>query len=142
MKDANELAKACADSMWADDRASKDMGMEIDEIAPGYARLSMTIADDMTNGLDIAHGGLIFMLADSTFAFACNTYNQRTVAQSCTINFIAPARGGDRLTATATERNRSGRSGIYDVTVVNQAGETIAEFRGNSRTIKGQHIAG
>ncbi|MEP1208952.1 MAG: hydroxyphenylacetyl-CoA thioesterase PaaI [Rhizobiaceae bacterium] len=138
---ANQMARACADKMWAQDQASQQLGMQIDQIAPGFARLSMTIRPEMTNGLDIAHGGLIFTLADSTFAFACNTYNQFVVAQSCTINFISSARGGDRLTATAVERNRSGRSGIYDVTVTNQNDEVVAEFRGNSRTIKGQHLS-
>ena len=140
MTNPDQLAKACADTMWARDKASIGLGMEIENIGPGTARLSMAVRSDMTNGQDIAHGGFIFTLADSTFAFACNTYNQFAVAQHCTVTFIAPAFEGDRLTATATELNCSGRSGIYDVTVVNQNGETIAEFRGNSRTVKGQHV--
>ena len=140
MKDEMELAQACADKMWADDQASQSMGMCIDEIAPGFAKLSMTIRDEMVNGQKIAHGGCIFTLADSTFAFACNTYNQFTVAQQCSVNFIAPAFAGDRLTATAREQRKFGRSGIYDVTVVNQIGVPIAEFRGMSRTVKGTHV--
>lgn len=142
MQDQNDnLARACAQSMWDNDLASQGLGMEIEEVKTGYARLSMTIREDMTNGQKIAHGGFIFTLADSTFAFACNTYNQFAVAQHCTITFIAPGYNGDRLTAVATERNRAGRSGIYDITVTNQSGETIAEFRGNSRTVKGQHVS-
>jgi acyl-CoA thioesterase len=139
-KDAEQLAKACADSMWAQDRASQRLGMQIDKVEPGYAQLSMTIRDDMLNGQNIAHGGGIFTLADSAFAFACNTYNQFTVAQQCSVSFLAPVFVDDHLTATAVERNRSKRSGIYDVTVVNQKGEVVAEFRGHSRTVKGQHV--
>ncbi|MEP0941751.1 MAG: hydroxyphenylacetyl-CoA thioesterase PaaI [Rhizobiaceae bacterium] len=138
--DAEKLARACADSMWAQDRASQRLGMQIDKVEPGYAQLSMTIREDMLNGQSIAHGGGIFTLADSAFAFACNTYNQFTVAQHCNVSFLAPVFLDDQLTATAVERNRSKRSGIYDVTVVNQKGETVAEFRGFSRTVEGQHV--
>ena len=141
MMKSDELARACADAMWAQDQASQELGMQIDHIAPGEATLSMSIRRDMVNGLNVAHGGFIFMLADSTFAFACNTHNQFAVAQHCDVTFVAPALLGDRLSAKGLERNRSGRSGIYDVTVTNQNGDTIAEFRGNSRTIKGQHVA-
>ena len=140
MTNPEQLAEACAHSMMTNDRASQGLGMEIEEIKPGFARLSMTIRADMTNGQHIAHGGFMFTLADSSFAFACNTYNQFSVAQHCTISFLAPAFEGDRLTATASERHRSGRSGIYDVTIINQKGAIIAEFRGNSRTVKGQHV--
>ena len=136
----NELAKACAKAMWDNDLASQGLGMKIEEIKTGYARLSMTIREDMTNGQKIAHGGFIFTLADSTFAFACNTYNQFAVAQQCAVTFLAPGYEGDRITAVATERNRTKRSGLYDITVQNQKGETIAEFRGHSRTVKGQHV--
>ena len=136
----DELAKACADSMWANDKASKGLGMEIVHVERGLATLTMKVRDDMTNGQDICHGGFIFTLADSAFAFACNGYNQFTVAQRCSIDFIAPAFAGDILSATARERNRSGRSGIYDATVTNEHGEVIAEFRGNSRTVKGKHV--
>ena len=141
MKSPDEIARACADAMWAQDEVSQTMGMEIDHVAAGSAQLSMTIQPHMTNGQKIAHGGIIFTLADSTFAFACNTYNQFVVAQHCNVSFLAPAFAGDRLTAIATERHRQGRSGIYDVTVSNQDGEIVAEFRGFSRTVKGQYLS-
>lgn len=134
------LAQACSDAMWADDRATQYLDISRDQTGPGRAVLSMTIRKEMTNGHAIAHGGYIFTLADSAFAFACNTYNQRVVAQMASITFLAPAFEGDRLTATAREVSRRGRGGIYDVTVTNQTGETIAEFRGHSRTIKGTHL--
>jgi acyl-CoA thioesterase len=131
------LAEACANAMWADDQASQALGMVIERIAPGEAVLSMTVRDDMTNGHGLCHGGFIFTLADSAFAFACNTYDQRTVAQHCSVTYLRPGRRGDRLAAHAGERSRTGRSGIYDVTVSGGAGEVIAEFRGHSRTIAG-----
>lgn len=133
----HEIAEACAAAMWAEDQASQGLGMVIERVSPGEAVLSMTIRPDMTNGHGICHGGFIFTLADSAFAFACNTYNQRTVAQHCAVTFLQPSRRGDTLTAHAVERNRSGRSGIYDVTIRNGKGEVIAEFRGHSRTIAG-----
>ena len=136
----DELARACADSMWANDNASSGLGMKIEEVRRGYARLSMPVRHDMTNGQKIAHGGFIFLLADSAFAFACNGRNQFTVAQHCAISFVAPGFEGDVLTSIATEKHQQGRSGIYDATVTNQNGETIAEFRGHSRSVKGQHI--
>ncbi|HEV2565667.1 MAG TPA: hydroxyphenylacetyl-CoA thioesterase PaaI [Microvirga sp.] len=132
-----EIAEACAAAMWAEDQASQGLSMVIERVSPGEAVLSMTIRPDMTNGHGICHGGFIFTLADSAFAFACNTYDQRTVAQHCAVTFLQPGRRGDTLTAHAVERNRSGRSGIYDVTVRNGKGEVIAEFRGHSRTIAG-----
>jgi len=135
--DAESLAKACAEQMWADDSASKGLGMQLVSVAPGRAVLTMTISDKMVNGHNIAHGGFIFTLADSAFAFACNTYNQRAVAQHCAVTFIAPGKLGDRLTAHAVEQQRFGRSGIYDITVTRDDGAVIAEFRGHSRTIKG-----
>ena len=138
--DADTLARACAESMWASDNASKGLGMVLEEVRLGYARLSMPIRDDMTNGQKIAHGGFLFNLADSAFAFACNGRNQFTVAQHCAVTFIAPGFAGDVMTAVAEERYHGGRSGIYDATVTNQNGETIAELRGHSRTVKGQHI--
>ncbi|MEO0329202.1 MAG: hydroxyphenylacetyl-CoA thioesterase PaaI [Pseudomonadota bacterium] len=137
----NQLAQACAQSMWANDNASKGLGMEIIEVTSGNAILRMTVRDDMTNGQKICHGGFIFTLADSAFAFACNGYNQFTVAQGCKIDFLAPAFAEDVLTANAREQYREGRSGIYDATVTNQDGKVIAEMRGNSRTVKGQHLA-
>ena len=141
--DPDVLAQACADVMWTDDRASQQLGMTLDHVAAGTATLSMTIREDMTNGHGMAHGGFIFALADSAFAFACNSYNERTVAQACDIVFAAPARLGDVLVATATERHRFGRNGIYDVRVAqdNPDGAVIAEFRGRSRAIGGQLVA-
>jgi acyl-CoA thioesterase len=139
--DAQTLARACADKMWADDRASQALGMKIMHIAPGEAMLSMPIRRDMTNGHGICHGGFMFTLADSTFAFACNTYNQRTVAQQCAVTFIRAVKEGDTLTAHAVERSRTGRSGIYDVTVRDSRNAVVAEFRGHSRTIAGELLA-
>ena len=133
----NELAKACADAMWVDDHASQHLGMTLEHVAAGEATIAMTVTKAMTNGHGTCHGGYMFTLADSAFAFSCNTYNQRTVAQHVSITYIAPAFEGDRLTATAREVSRKGRGGIYDVRVTNQNGETIAEFRGHSRTVKG-----
>jgi acyl-CoA thioesterase len=134
---AAELARACADRMWADDGASRGLGMELVEVSAGRAVIAMTVTAGMVNGHGLMHGGFIFTLADSAFAFACNTYNQRTVAQQCAITYVAPGRLGDRLIATAEERQRAGRSGITDVTVRRASGEVIAEFRGHSRTIEG-----
>src|SRR5690625_5836909 len=110
--------------------------MEIVSVSPGAATLTMRVTRDMVNGHNTCHGGYLFTLADSCFAFACNTYNQRTVAQHCNITFVAPAFANDLLTATATEVSRQGRSGIYDVTITNQDGQDIAIFRGVLRTIK------
>lgn len=135
-----QIAEACAAAMWADDEASQSLGMALDAVAPGRAVLSMTITPAMTNGHATCHGGYIFTLADSAFAFACNTYNQRTVAQHAAVTFIAPAFEGDRLTARAVEVSRQGRGGIYDVHVTNQEGAQIAEFRGHARTVKGTHL--
>lgn len=131
-----DIARACADAMWAEDDASKGLGMEIVEIGPGFAMLAMTVRPDMVNGQRIAHGGFIFTLADSAFAFACNSHNARVVAAQGQITFIKPGKLGDRLVATAREITRGGRSGIYDVRVT--VGDTvIAEFRGHSRVIPG-----
>lgn len=135
--DAGELARACAEQMWADDSASKGLGMQLISVEPGRSVLAMTVTDKMVNGHNICHGGFIFTLADSAFAFACNTYNQRAVAQHCAVTFIAPGKLGDRLTARAVEQQRFGRSGIYDITVTRDDGVAIAEFRGHSRTIEG-----
>ncbi|MGR3761820.1 hydroxyphenylacetyl-CoA thioesterase PaaI [Roseobacteraceae bacterium NS-SX3] len=133
-----DRANRAAAAMWADDHASKWAGMEITRVAEGEAVLEMTVAQHHCNGHGICHGGVTFMLADSAFAFACNSRNVSTVAQSNSITFTAPGRLGDRLTATAREVSLTGRSGIYDVTVTNQDGQTIAEFRGLSRAIKGR----
>jgi acyl-CoA thioesterase len=137
----HDIARACAEAMWAEDQASQGLGMVVERVSPGEAVISMAIRADMTNGHGICHGGFIFTLADSAFAFACNTYNQRTVAQHCAVTFLQPGRRGDTLTAHAVERNRSGRSGIYDVTVRDGKGEVVAEFRGHSRTIAGTLLA-
>lgn len=137
---AEEIARRSADAMWARDDASKWLGASLDAVGPGTASLSMTVEKHHTNGHDICHGGYIFTLADSAFAFACNSYNTLVVAQHNAITFIAPGRLGDRLVADAREIARFGRSGIYDVRVSNQAGALIAEFRGNSRVIEGRHF--
>jgi len=135
----DDLARACADAMWKEDGASQGLGMEIVAIKPGVAVLTMTIRPQMVNGHGIAHGGFIFTLADSAFAFACNSHNDRTVAAHCHISFIRPGKLGERLVATAREISRTGRSGIYDVRV--SVGDTaIAELRGHSRTVGGQWI--
>ncbi len=140
--DAAAIARACAERMWAEDSASRGLGMELVSVEPGRATLTMTIGDKMVNGHKIAHGGYIFTLADSTFAFACNTYDQRCVAQHCSITFVNPGRLGDRLTARGVEQHRAGRSGIYDITVTRDDGTVIAEFRGHSRTIEGKILSG
>lgn len=134
------IAEASARAMWNDDSASQRLGMTLDHIAPGEARLSMTLTEAMSNGHGTCHGGYIFTLADSAFAFACNSYNQVAVAQHCSITYLIPGRIGDRLTAAAREVSRRGRSGIYDVRITNQDGEHVAEFRGHSRTVAGTHL--
>ena len=140
--DAATLARACAEAMWAEDSASRGLGMELITVEPGHAVLAMRVTDRMVNGHKLCHGGFIFALADSAFAFACNTYNQRTVAQQGTITFINSAHLGQRLVANAVERQRVGRAGIYDVTVTRDEGFVIAEFRGHSRTIEGELVPG
>jgi acyl-CoA thioesterase len=137
----DDLARACAEAMWQEDNASKGLGMEIVEIRPGQATMAMTVKPHMVNGQRIAHGGFIFLLADSTFAFACNSHNERAVAAQCNISFIRPGKLGDRLIATAREISRTGRSGIYDVRVTVDD-TVIAEFRGHSRTIGGAWLPG
>ena len=137
---ANALSRLVADTMFENDRASRGLGMAIATVAPGRAELTMTVRADMVNGHAICHGGFIFTLADSAFAFACNSYNFNTVAQGCSIEYLAPAREGDVLTAVARERSVSGRTGVYDIEVKNQHGETIALFRGKSYRIKGHVI--
>ncbi len=136
--DPQALAEFVREGMFANDRASKGLGMRILEVAPGRASLAMTVREDMLNGHDICHGGLIATLADSAFAFACNSYNELTVASGFGIDIVAPARLGDVLTARCTEVSRSGRTGVYDAEVTNQRGERIAVFRGRSYTLKGK----
>ncbi|ATG44374.1 hydroxyphenylacetyl-CoA thioesterase PaaI [Phaeobacter sp. LSS9] len=133
-----DRAEKSAAAMWAGDHASKWAGMEITHVDEGEATLELTVAQHHCNGHGICHGGVTFMLADSAFAFACNSRNQSTVAQHNVVSFTAPGRLGDRLIAKAHEVSLTGRSGIYDVTVSNQNGQQIAEFRGFSRAIKGQ----
>jgi len=139
-QEAQSLAERVATGMYARDRASQAMGMRIAAIGPGYAELTMTVRADMLNGHAICHGGFIFTLADSAFAFACNSYNLTTVASGGAIDFVAPAREGDVLAAMARERSVSGRTGVYDIEVTNQRGETVAYFRGKSYRIKGHVV--
>ncbi len=133
-----ERAQKAAAAMWADDRASTWFGMELVAVDEGRATLALTVGEDHVNGHGICHGGVTFSLADSAFAFACNSRNQSSVAQHNTISYIRPAMLGDRLTAHAEEISLTGRSGITDVTVTNQNGELIASFRGASRAVRGQ----
>lgn len=126
--------------MWAEDRACRALDMTVEQVGPGMARVSMRVTEAMTNGHGLCHGGYIFTLADSAFAYACNSYGQRTVAQQCSIAFLAPGRLDMRLIAEASERQRAERSGIYDVTVRSEEGTVIAEFRGFSRSIPGSLI--
>ncbi|MGF6510688.1 hydroxyphenylacetyl-CoA thioesterase PaaI [Paraburkholderia sp. 32] len=137
---ADELARATAAAMYENDACSRALGLEILDVRPGYARLRMAVRDDFLNGHQICHGGLIFTLADSTFAFACNTYNINTVAAGCSIEYLRPVYGGDVLSAEAVEQTSSGRTGIYDIRVTNRAGETVAMFRGKSAQIRGHLI--
>lgn len=135
-----ERARKSAQAMWDADAASKWAGMSLGNVAPGRATLSLLVESHHCNGHGICHGGVIFLLADSAFAFACNSYNQCAVAQHNNITFCAPGRVDETLTATAAEVNRAGRSGVYDVTIVNQDGTLIAVMRGHSRVIKGVHF--
>lgn len=135
-----EIARRSAQAMWARDDASKWLGMSLDDVGPGTATMSFSVAKHHTNGHDICHGGYIFTLANSAFAFACNSHNRIAVAQHNTITYVAPGKLGDRLTARAREIALYGRSGICDVTVTDQGGRLIAEFRGASRTIEGRHF--
>jgi acyl-CoA thioesterase len=141
-EEAQTLAQRCADSMYARDHASQGLGMRIAGVAPGYAQMTMTVRRDMLNGHATCHGGFIFALADSAIAFACNSHNHVAVAAGCTIEFLAPAREDDVLTATGRERALAGRNGIYDIDVTNQHGATIAVFRGKSARLKGHVTEG
>lgn len=140
MKNPQQIAEATRDAMWTNDRASKALGMQITAVGPGTATLTMTVRDDMLNGHDLCHGGLIATLADSAFAFACNAYNEVTVASGFDIHLMAGARGGDVLTAVAAEVSKAGRTGVYDINVSNQRGEQVAAFRGRSYTMKGKPL--
>jgi len=136
-----QIAERSAAAMWAGDSASKWFGMQLLEIDEAYATMRLTVAPHHANGHAICHGGVTFALADSAFAFACNSRNQMNVAQFNTITYLAPAYVGDQLTATAKQVSISRRNGVYDVRVTNQDGKAIAEFRGNCRTIKGQNFS-
>lgn len=138
--DRQALAQAAAEAIWREDRASKFLGMKLEEVRPGYARMTMSVTREMSNAQALCHGGLIFALADSSFGFACNSHNHKALAASCTIDFLAPARLGDRLTAECREQGHVGRTGIYDAKVTNQNGELIAVFRGKSATVKGKWV--
>ena len=140
--EAQALAEATAAAMWSRDRAANALGMSILSVRPGYAKLAMPVRADMVNGHHICHGGMIFTLADTAFAYSCNSYNKNTVASACHIDFLAPARENDSLEAEAIEQSQSGRTGVYDVTVRTSDGKTIALFRGKSCRIKGEVIDG
>jgi acyl-CoA thioesterase len=137
---AQSLAEATRDAMHSRDRAAQALGIQ--SIGPGVAVLSMKVRSDMVNGHHICHGGMIFTLADTAFAYACNSYNKNTVASACNIDFLAPGREGAVLTAEAQEQSLSGRTGVYDVTVRDDSGKAIALFRGKSYRISGEVIAG
>ena len=139
--DPQRVAHATRDAMWANDRACQALGMHIIDVGPGTATIEMTVRDDMLNGHDICHGGLIATLADSAFAYACNAYNEVTVASGFSIDLVAPARRGDVLRAHASELSKAGRTGVYDIDVRNQHGQRIAAFRGRSYTMKGRAVA-
>ncbi len=138
--DAAALARVCADTMWADDVPGRELGLQLVSVGPGEAVLAMAVGATMVNWHDTCHGGYIFLLADTAFGYACNSRNQRMVAQHCSISFLNPAKRGDRLTAHAVERQRAGRAGIYDVAVTRDDGTAIAEFRGHARAIEGKLV--
>jgi acyl-CoA thioesterase len=131
------LAELAGKTMYQRDLASQALGMQLSEIRPGYARMTMTVRADMLNGHQTCHGGYIFMLADSTFAFACNSYNHNTVGAGCSIDYLAPGREGDLLTAEAVEQALAGKTGVYDIKVGDQDGRVIALFRGKSHRVGG-----
>lgn len=139
-QDAHAIAEAVKLGMFMDDAASRGLGMHIDAVGPGYARISMTVRPDMLNGFKICHGGFITTLADSAFAFACNSYNEVTVASGIVVDFLAPAHEGDRLCAECHEVARTGRTGVYDIKVTDQDGKAVMVMRGRSHTIKGKQV--
>lgn len=127
-----DLTAKVVDAMMKEDQASKHLGIKVQKVEPGAAIVTMTVREDMLNGFGICHGGMTFTLADTAFACACNSRNRKTVALTCTINFVAAAKAGDVLTATAKELSLSGRTGLYDIAVTNQTGALVAQFRGTS----------
>lgn len=138
--DPHTLAEAVRHGMFKDDAASQGLGMQIEAVGPGYARIAMTVRPDMLNGFRICHGGFITTLADSAFAFACNSHNELTVAAGIVVDFLAPAHEGDRLVAECHEVALTGRTGVYDIKVTNQHGKTVVVMRGRSHTMKGKHV--
>jgi acyl-CoA thioesterase len=134
------IAERTAQIIEREDRASQWLGMRLQEVRPGYARLVMRVTENMVNGQKVCHGGLIFALADSSFGFACNSHNQHALAASCSIDFLAPAELGHELTAEANETAHAGRTRVYDVRVTNQDGKLIAVFRGKSATVRGTWV--
>jgi acyl-CoA thioesterase len=138
--DPHALAEAVRHGMFKDDAASQGLGMQIEAVGPGYARIAMTVRPDMLNGFRICHGGFITTLADSAFAFACNSHNELTVAAGIVVDFLAPAHEGDRLVAECHEVALTGRTGVYDIKVTNQHGKTVVVMRGRSHTMKGKHV--
>jgi len=138
----NRIAEDASRAMYERDHAARALGIALLDVRPGFARMSMLVRLDMVNGHRTCHGGLIFTLADTAFAYSCNSHNKNAVAQHCAITFVQPAREGDLLTAEGVEQSLSGRSGIYDIKVTNQNGETVALFRGNSRVVKGEVATG
>ena len=134
------IAERAAEIIARKDRATRWLGIKLEEIRPGYARLTMRVTENMVNGQQVCHGGLIFSLADSSFGFACNSHNQHALAASCSIDFLTPAALGDELTAEANETAHAGRTRIYDVRVTNQEAKLIAVFRGKSATVKGTWV--
>ncbi|HTT12303.1 MAG TPA: hydroxyphenylacetyl-CoA thioesterase PaaI [Burkholderiaceae bacterium] len=138
--DRERMAQAVAREMSARDAAARSLGMEIESVAPGRARISMTVRADMLNGFAICHGGFITTLADTAFAYACNSHNELTVAAGIVVDFLVPAHAGERLTADAREVAVKGRTGVYDIAVTNQDNKTVALMRGRSFTQKGKHV--
>ncbi len=137
MDDMQSLAERAGRTLLERDSASRALGLELAEIGPGQARMTMRVREDMLNGHQICHGGYIFLLADTAFAFACNSHNHNTVGAGCSIEYLAPGRLGDLLTAHAQEQTLSGKTGVYDVKVTNQEGRTLALLRGKSHRIGG-----
>ena len=139
---SQQIAEACGVHMHELDQLARALGIALDEIAPGRSRVSMTVREDMANSVGTCHGGIIFSLADCAFAYSCNSRNRKTVAAGASIDFISAARPGDRLTAVAEERALVGRTGIYDIRVVDQKDEVIALFRGRARWVAGPVFPG
>ena len=138
--DPQALAELAGKTMYERDPASQALGMTLDAIRPGYARMRMRVREDMLNGHGTCHGGYIFILADSAFAFACNSHNFNTVGAGCTIDYLAPGRAGDVLVAEAVEQALAGKTGVYDVVVTDQDGRKVALFRGKSHRVAGHVV--